>query len=232
MARTRIKICGVSRVEDALAAAAVGADAIGMIFHEPSRRGIGISRARQIIESLPAMVSPIALMVNPTTRQVLDLVDALGIDHIQLHGQEPPEQIAELRGVKIFKALPVRRDQFAQDLDQWRQAIARLELTNLKGLVLETAGQTAPGGTGVANDWDTVIACQRSGQMSDLPPIIAAGGLNPDNVAQVVRDLRPYAVDVSSGVEHLACEKSPDKLRDFARAVRDADYAGESGSGE
>lgn len=226
MARTRIKICGISRVEDALAAAAVGADAIGMIFHEPSRRGIGIPRARQIIESLPAMVTPIALMVNPTTRQVLDLVQALGIDHVQLHGQEQPEQVAELRGLKIFKALPVRREEFAQDLDQWRQAIARLELSNLKGLVLETANQVSPGGTGIANDWATVIDCQRSGQMADLPPIIAAGGLNPDNVGQVVRDLRPYAVDVSSGVEHLACEKSPEKLRAFAGAVRDADQAG------
>src|SRR3954453_18471089 len=133
--------------------------------------------------------------------------------------------VAELRGLRVIKAVRVVRGEFSLTLRRWRDAIAAQELTNLAGLVLETGGTKKAGGTGVANDWDTIRAAQAAGEFDGLPPIIAAGGLTPETVGQVVRDGRPWGGDVSSGVEESLGRKSQEKMAAFVRAVRDADVA-------
>src|SRR5205823_95163 len=125
-----------------------------------------------------------------------------------------------------IKAVRVDAARFGDALEAWRRAVAKKRLTNLKGLVLETAGTGQPGGTGLPNDWATVLEQQARGGFDRLPPIIAAGGLTPETVGRVVKDVRPWAVDVSSGVEESLGKKSPEKVAAFVAAVQRADAAG------
>jgi phosphoribosylanthranilate isomerase len=223
VARTRVKICGIARPEDAALAAHLGADAIGLVFHPPAPRNVSVDRAKQILAVLPPFITPVALFVNADTRLILEVTEQLRIRHVQLHGHESPDRVAELRGVTIIKAVRVQRDRLAQDLAAWRDASDRLSLTHLAAVVLETADTKQAGGSGVENDWATIAEHRSAGAFSGLPPLIAAGGLRPDNVAHVVRTLRPYAVDVSSGVESFVGHKSEEKLRAFIEAVHTAD---------
>jgi phosphoribosylanthranilate isomerase len=218
MTRTRIKICGVGRIEDAIAAARAGADAIGMVFHPPAARYVNPSRAREILAVLPPFVTPVGLFVDLDADAVRESARALGLRHIQLHGHEDAAYVGGLREFIILKAIRVDRATFSAELSEWRKAIQRENLTNLRGLVLETPS-AAPGGTGVFNDWEFVRECQLQGLFDGLPPIIAAGGLSPENVAAVVRDIRPWAVDVSSGVESSKGIKSQEKIVKFVNAV-------------
>ena len=221
--RTRIKICGVCRPEDAAAAAAAGTDAIGLVFHPPAPRYVTAERAKQTLAALPPFVTPVGVFVDAPATLVRETAVALGLRHVQLSGDEPPERIAELHPLAVIKAVRVERERFGETLARWRNAVPSLGLRNLKGLVLETANTHQPGGTGVANDWETVRRCRDAGDFAGLPPIIAAGGLTPETVGAVVRDLRPWAVDVSSGVEESKGRKSADRLAAFVAAVRAAD---------
>lgn len=223
MGRTRIKICGVCRPGDALSAAEAGADAIGLVFHPPARRNVTVEQARAILTALPPFVTPVGLFVDAATESIRQVTGTLGLRHVQLHGDEPPAQVAELAPLTVIKAVPVDRETFPQALARWRDAIHSLRLTNLRGLVLETAHTGKPGGTGIANDWEAVRVAIRAGQFEGLPTVIAAGGLRPETVGAVVRDLRPWAVDVSSGVEEALREKSREKVEAFVRAVREAE---------
>jgi phosphoribosylanthranilate isomerase len=224
--RTRIKICGITRPEDAEAAARLGADSIGLVLHGESRRGISTEQARTIIAELPPFVTPVALFVDEEPQHVLDVAAELNVRHVQLQGGESPDEIAELRGVTVLKAIRVVRETLADHLAGWRAAIADLDLNQLAGFVLETAGTGKPGGSGIANDWQTILEHQAAGDFRGLPPIIAAGGLTPETVAKVVREIRPWAVDVSSGVEIAVGEKSEEKIARFIDAVRKADVQG------
>jgi phosphoribosylanthranilate isomerase len=217
--RTRIKICGITRREDAQAAARAGADAIGMVFYPAARRCIPIDRARQILHTLPAFVTPVGLFVDQDVDEVRRIAGSLHLRHVQLHGRESAEDVAALREFTIVKAIRAARETLRAELDLWRENMESLDLCNLQGFVLETPSTTAPGGTGVENDWTAVADVQRAGAFEGLPPIIAAGGLRPDNVADVVRLLHPYAVDVSSGVESAFGEKSPEKIEAFIEQV-------------
>jgi phosphoribosylanthranilate isomerase len=221
--RTRIKICGVCRAEDATLAARAGADAIGLLFHPASPRNIAIDRAREILGVLPPFVTPVGLFVGAAVETVRETARQLGLRHVQLHGDETPEQVKGLSPLIVVKAIRVERDRFAGLLEVWRAAVRSLNITNLAGFVLETAGTDRPGGTGIANDWEAVQEAQRAGAFNGLPAIIAAGGLTPESVGAVVRAIRPYAVDVSSGVEASKGYKSDEKVRAFIKAVRDAD---------
>ena len=228
MNRTRVKICGVCRAEDAAAAARLGADAIGMVFHPPSPRNISPEAAEKIMAALPAFVTPVGLFVDAPLDDIGQLCRRLRLANVQLHGHEAPETVArviEQTGAFVFKALRVDRGSLGAELDLWRDAIARLGLDRLRGLVLETAGGPAPGGTGRVNDWETARSFLDEGAFDGLPPIIAAGGLTPGNVAGVIRTLRPFAVDVSSGVEVARGQKSAAKMEAFLLAVREADLA-------
>ena len=217
--RTRIKICGITRAEDALTAARAGADAIGMVFYPGAKRCISIDRAKEILCSLPPFVTPVGLFVDQPIDEVRAIANALGLRHLQFNGHEEPQAIVELRDFVIIKAIRVARDSFTAELARWREAIARHSLSHLRGLVLETAS-AHPGGSGMENDWEAVHQAIQQGAFAGLPPIIAAGGLTPANVADVVRRISPWAVDVSSGVEESFGIKSAQKIEAFVRAVR------------
>ena len=219
MQRTRIKICGIGHVDDALAAARAGADAIGMVFHPPAPRNVTPQRAAEILAALPPFVTPVGLFVDLPAGRVLDAARSLNIRHIQLHGNETPEQVASLRDFTVIKALRVDPATFGAELDMWREAIPRLQLTHLQGFVLETPGTL--GGSGQPNNWDIIALHRKRGDFIGLPHLIAAGGLNPENVADVIRVVRPWAVDVSSGVEASQGKKSAEKIESFVRAVFD-----------
>ncbi len=222
MERTRIKICGIRRPQDALAAARAGADAIGLVFHPSSQRNISIESAREILQALPPFVTAVGLFVDAGMQEVTQTATALGLRHVQLHGDETPDDVARLTRFSVIKAVRVERDRLGQVLATWRQAVQTLPLSHLRGLVLETGGTARPGGTGVVNDWQAVKREKEAGAFDGLPHLIAAGGLTPRNVGQVVRDVRPWAVDVSSGVEEQPGIKSEALVRAFMNAVREA----------
>jgi len=221
--RTRIKICGVTRVEDAVAAVELGADAIGIVLHPPARRYVPPERAREIAHAVPAFTTTVGLFVDRDPQQLRWESSIAGVRVVQLHGNETPQTVAAEVAWTVVKAVKVRPGRLADDLRVWRRSAFPGPMYNLAGLVLET-DTAAPGGTGVANDWDEIARARDAGAFEGLPPIIAAGGLTPETVADVVRRLRPYAVDVSSGVEDGPVGvKSQARIEAFVRAVREAD---------
>ncbi len=223
MFRTRIKICGVTRAQDALVAAQAGADAIGLIFQPGAKRRVSIVEAQAILDGLPPAVTTVGLFVDAEVSRVMSVVREVHLECAQLHGNESPEFVEALRPVPVIKAVRVTRDGIRDELRRWAEAIRRLSLTHLRGIVLETAVDGQAGGTGVSNDWDTIAHCAEAHLFEGLPSIIVAGGLTPQNVGDVVRRLRPWAVDVSSGVEGAPRRKSALKIAEFIRAVRSAD---------
>jgi phosphoribosylanthranilate isomerase len=214
MQRTRVKFCGMTRPEDAALAGELGADAIGMVFYPAARRCISMERARQILAAIPAFVTPVGLFVNQDTRLILDTAEELRLRTVQLHGHESPDDVAALRGLSVLKAVRADPETIESDLNTWRTA----RLANLKAILLETP-TSAPGGTGIENDWDLIARLQTTNAFEGLPPIIVAGGLTPENVSHVVRRIRPCAVDVSSGIESAFGQKSPEKMKAFLAAV-------------
>lgn len=201
--RTRVKICGITRVEDARAAAKAGADAIGLVFHEGSPRYVTPVRAAEIVAALPPCVTVVALFVNAPRAQVRSVLEAVPVDLLQFHGEETP---ADCRGFgrRYLKAIRMR-----EDVDVAAQA-RRYE--DAAALLLDAYVPDRHGGTGVRFDWARVPR--------DLAmPLILAGGLTPENVAQAVTEVRPWAVDVSGGVEAAKGIKDETKLRAFVRNV-------------
>ncbi len=223
MARTRIKICGITRMDDAKAAVAAGADAVGMIFHPASPRNITIERAKEIVRAVGPFVTPVGVFVDALASKVMEVATELGLHTVQLHGQEPVERIAQLRKqkLKIIKAVKVDAN-LEKELEKWRSAMS-LVGDMLAGIVLETGATAVPGGSGVANDWTRIKQLQDKGAFTGLPPMIAAGGLDARSVKDVVRNLRPWAVDVSSGVESELGNKSAQMIVEFVEAVKRAD---------
>jgi phosphoribosylanthranilate isomerase len=207
--RVRVKICGVCRPEDARVAAEAGADAIGMVRIEDSPRQVSIDEARAIATVLPAFVTPVLLYLAPSAEVVRrDLAELGRPAAVQFQGEVSLATMAELADVPLLKAVRVDAA-IAPRLQLLREA----QLSNLVGLVLETPGQI--GGSGVSNDWTAIGALIREGAFAGLPPLVAAGGLTPDTVAGVIAAIRPYAVDVSSGVAESVRQKSEAKIRAF-----------------
>lgn len=202
----RVKICGITRPEDAAAAAEAGADAMGLVFAESPRR-VTLEQARAILAALPPFVTPVALFVNETAEQIRETCQALGVRTVQLHGDEPPEFARQLAGLCVIKAFRIGGEADLAPLAAGYPALAYL-------LDSKVAGRR--GGTGVTLDW-TLAA-----RAASLGRIILAGGLTPDNVADAVRRVRPYGVDVSSGVECEPGRKDPAKVQAFVAAARAA----------
>ena len=219
VSKVRIKICGVTRPMDAAMAAQAGADAIGMVMYPPARRCISKAVAEQIIAALPPLVEPVLLFVNQDTDEIERIADEVGVKTIQLHGEEPPEAMRRLKRFRLLKAVRCRRETLEQELLRWRRAIKEFELGHLRGLVLE-ADAAGPGGAGVENDFELLESMRRRGAFDGLPPIILAGGLRPETVAGAIERVRPFAVDVSSGVEAAYGEKSAEKAAAFVKAAR------------
>ncbi|NCS65712.1 MAG: phosphoribosylanthranilate isomerase [Hydrogenophilales bacterium CG03_land_8_20_14_0_80_62_28] len=205
--RTRIKICGITRIEDGLAAAGAGADAIGLVFAESSPRRVDIDLAVRIAHTLPPFVAVVALFVNPTSAEVNEVIRHLGPDLLQFHGEETPA-FCQSFGRPFLKAARVRPD---LDLLQYAADFAAA-----RGLLLDAYTPGAHGGAGRRFDWSLIPA-----ELS--LPVILAGGLAPGNVAAAVRRVRPWAVDVSSGVEVAKGVKDAAKIFAFIKEVQNAD---------
>lgn len=206
MTVVRSKICGITRIEDALVAVHAGADAIGLVFHAPSPRAVSVEQAAAIVRALPPFVTAVGLFVDMPRAEVLKVLDAVPLDLLQFHGDETPGQ-CEGYPRPYIKALRVRA---GMDLHGQCEAFG-----SAAGVLLDTFVAGVPGGTGETFDWALVP--------QDLPkPVILAGGLSPANVAAAVAQVRPYAVDVSGGVEARKGIKDPQRVAEFIQAVRQA----------
>lgn len=205
--RTRIKICGLTRSQDAVFAARLGVDALGLVFYPPSPRNVEIKQAAEIVKALPAFISVVALFVDENEQRIRDVLDHVSIDVIQFHGGETAEFC------RLFNRPYVKAIQMREDIDI--QALAD-EFHDSSGLLLDAYHPAAKGGTGHRFDWDLIpTECSL--------PIILAGGLEPDNVKQAVQSVRPYAVDVSSGVEERKGIKDAEKMAFFVNEVNKGD---------
>ena len=246
----QIKICGITNRDDAIVAAEAGADAIGLNFYPRSRRHISLDTAREIIDALPQTVVKVGLFVNASAAKVCQVYDDLQLDLIQLHGDEPPEYLAQLggrpgdcpdfrlseNGTVPFRAVRPVMKAFRGDCPNFRSSengtvpfstldvvtafLAQCaELGTAPGVVMfdsQVAGEY--GGTGRTADWDTA---REYASQSSLPPLVLAGGLTPDNVAEAIRFVRPAAVDVASGVESSPGRKDPAAVKAFVQAARE-----------
>ncbi|MFJ4456776.1 phosphoribosylanthranilate isomerase [Pseudomonas sp. NPDC089392] len=206
MSNVRSKICGITRIEDALAAAEAGADAIGFVFYAKSPRAVDVRQARAIIAELPPFVTTVGLFVNASRCELNEILEVVPLDLLQFHGDETPQDCEGYHRPWI-KALRVRP---GDDLEAACQLYA-----GARGILLDTYVPGIPGGTGEAFDWSLVPA-----RLSK--PIILAGGLSADNVGQAIAQVRPYAVDVSGGVEQAKGIKDAAKIEAFMRAVKQA----------
>lgn len=208
----RIKICGITRLEDAMAVAEAGADAIGLVFADSPRR-VTTRQAREIVASLPPFVSAVGVFVNSRAATVLRTAAEVGISTVQLHGDEPPAMVGQLGGLRVIKAMAVRQKEFVDDVRRFADAGA-------SGVLLDAFNPKARGGTGKRFDWDLVAGAREAGALDGAPPIILAGGLTAANVGAGIRRIHPWAVDVSSGVEASPGIKDAGAIGRFVAAVR------------
>ncbi|UCH50061.1 MAG: phosphoribosylanthranilate isomerase [Betaproteobacteria bacterium] len=204
---TVVKICGLTRIEHALTAARLGAHAVGVVLYRQSPRFVSNEQARRIVDALPPFVTPVALMVNPAADEVETAIEQVRPALLQFHGDESADFCSSF-SLPYIKALRVSAE---TDLLQYARNYA-----SAKGLLLDTFVDGARGGTGTMFDWSLIPR--------ELPlPTILAGGLNPDNVSDAIRQVRPWAVDVSSGVEAAKGIKDAALMAAFIRGVKDAD---------
>lgn len=206
--RTRVKICGITRTEDALGAVAWGVDAIGLVFHPPSPRAVSPEQAKRIAACLPPFVTLVGLFVDASRNQIAEVLSQTRLDLLQFHGNESPRDCTG-HGRPYIKAVRMRPD---VDLHALRR-----RYSGAAGLLLDSYRPGLPGGTGETFEWDRIPA-DLSGS------IVLAGGLNVANVEQAIRRVRPYAVDVSGGVERDKGIKDGDKIAEFMRGVERANH--------
>lgn len=203
LSRTRIKICGITRPEDALTVAQTGADAIGLVFYKKSPRAVTVAQAQAIVSVLPPFVTRVGLFVDATQAELDAVLDNVELDIVQFHGNETLAQ-CEAAGKEYMKAVRVRETSDIIDaLERYPSASA---------LLLDAYHPEKPGGTGETFDWDKIPP--------DLSkPFVLAGGLTADNVQTAITAVRPYAVDVSGGVEASKGIKCAEKIKQFVEAV-------------
>lgn len=203
MAVTRVKICGITSIEDALAAVAAGADALGFVFYAKSPRAVSVQQAAEIVRQLPPFVTTVGLFVNEKPEVVERTMAACGLDLIQLHGDETPHG-CRFEGRRVIKALRVQN----------RASLLLAEDYAVDGLLLDAWSDEVYGGSGERFDWQLLK------DFASTRPVILAGGLTPLNVADAIRQVLPFAVDVSSGVEAAPGKKDHEKVAEFIRQVR------------
>lgn len=203
---TLVKICGITNSDDAVAAIAAGADALGFNFYKPSPRYVTPETAREIIAQLPDSILKVGVFVNEESPEVVHrIANESGISAVQLHGDESPDYCRELAHLHTIKALAVSDDFDAQMVQQYQ----------VDAIMLDTKHHTLRGGTGQAFDWS--IAQQVS---KLVPKLYLAGGLSPENVANAIESVRPHAVDACSSLEDLPGKKDYERMRAFVAAVR------------
>ena len=210
MFRTRVKICGITRVEDMRAAVAAGADAIGLVFYPPSPRAVTAEQAADIVAQTPAFVTTVGLFVDPTVEQVKGVLEQVHLDMLQFHGDEEEAFCCSFQR-PFIKAIRMREGtDLVTEMKRWQRA---------RGILVDAFVEGVPGGTGVAFDWSLL-------PQASVVPLILAGGLTPDNITRAIEQARPFAVDVSGGVEQkdasgksLGGIKSTDAIEQFMRGV-------------
>ena len=205
--KTRVKICGVTNLADAQAAVEAGADALGFNFYEKSPRCISLKTAAEITKQLPPFIMRVGVFVNAPEDFVLRAIGESNLTMLQFHGDEPPE-FCEQFGLMSMKAFRIRDTESLKEIPNYQT----------DAYLLDAFSPEARGGTGEKFNWDLAIDAQKFGK-----PVFLAGGLTPENVAEAVRKVRPFGVDVSSGVESSPGKKDHAKIRAFIAAVRKAD---------
>jgi phosphoribosylanthranilate isomerase len=230
---TWAKICGVTNLEDAQVAVDAGADAVGFVFYEKSPRNVGVDTAQEIIESLPVSMEKVGVFVSPTP-QIGEIARRVGLTAIQLHMTPPAissdgavakarqELIAHGIGlafgdVRVYLALPAAI--FVNGTTQWNSS--RRGLPGIHAIFLDSSTPQQPGGTGKTFDWTR--ASPTVSTLAEQTKVVIAGGLTFANVGDAIRILKPWGVDVASGVERQPGKKDPEKVRAFVKAVREAD---------
>jgi phosphoribosylanthranilate isomerase len=205
--RTRIKICGFTSVEDAIFASRMGIDAIGLVFYPPSPRNVQLTQASEIVQALPAFTSVVALFVDEHESRIREVLKAVPIDVIQFHGDEKPE------ACRIYNKPYIKAVRMQQDIDIANCAVAYHDAA---GLLLDAYHPNVKGGTGNKFDWSVI-------PQQCTFPLILAGGLDADNAKQAVQSVKPYALDVSTGVEVQKGIKDAAKMAAFVEQVYQAD---------
>jgi len=198
--QVKVKVCGMTSLKDALVAVEVGADAVGFIFYKKSPRSVTMKTVREIVLELPPFVDTVGVFVDETAEQVNKIADYCNLDIIQLHGDESPTYCKKIRR-KVIKAFRIK------DM----QSVKKISNFQVSGFLLDTFSEKLHGGTGKVFDWNLALPAKKFG------PVIMAGGLTPNNVQQAVRQIRPYGVDVCSGVESEPGIKDHKKVRAFLK---------------
>ncbi len=201
--KVRVKICGITTIEDAEAAVSFGADAIGFIFYDKSPRFVSPEIAGEIIDHLPPFITRVGVFVNPTKDLVRETIDSIGLDRVQLHGNESPA-FCQAYGDRVIKAVQIK------DAD----TLTLLEKYRVKTFLLDSYAPDSYGGTGQTFDWEWAVKAKEYGQ------IILSGGLNPENISEAIRIVTPYGVDISSGVEESPGKKDHKKIERLMDAIR------------
>ena len=196
--QVKVKVCGMTSLKDALVAVEGGADAVGFIFYKKSPRSVTMKTVREIVLELPPFVDTVGVFVDETAEQINKIADYCNLDIIQLHGDESPTFCKKIRR-KVIKAFRIK------DM----QSVKKLSSFQVSGFLLDTFSENLHGGTGKVFDWNLALPAKKFG------PVIMAGGLTPNNVQQAVRQIRPYGVDVCSGVESEPGIKDHKKVRAF-----------------
>ena len=199
----RLKVCGITRVEDALACAMQGVDAIGLVFYAPSPRAVTIEQAQRIVSALPPFVSVVGLFVNAPATEIQSVLSKVRLDYLQFHGDETPAECEQMN-LPYLKSIRVKPE---SNLLQYA-----LEFKSAKALLLDAFTETAYGGTGHVFDWNLI-------PKNLTKPVILAGGLTVENVAEAIKQVRPYAVDVSGGVEIAKGIKDAAKIAAFVQEI-------------
>lgn len=200
----KVKICGITSAQDANAAIEAGADALGFMFYEPSPRNLTIKAAREITRSLPPFITKVGVFVDAAESTIREAISECALDAVQFHGNEAPD-VCRRFPIKVIKAFRI--------LDTG--SLAGLSLYQTSAWLLDSFVSGKHGGTGAVFNWDIALQAKRLGT-----PIILAGGLTPENVADALRKVQPYAVDVSSGVESAPGRKDRDKMKSFITAAK------------
>src|SRR5271170_3047844 len=206
MAMVKVKICGITNWTDARRAVADGADLLGFNCYEGSPRYVAPAKARQMVRRLPKRISAVGIFVNESELKMLEIARTVGLDQLQLSGEESPAMVARLgRSVRVIKAVRVRKPFRQTQLAAFKRASV---------ILLDGFDRSARGGTGKTFDWKIARRATRHGR------IFLAGGLTPENIGEAIRAARPYAVDVTSGVEAKPGKKDPAKIKSLMRAVK------------
>jgi phosphoribosylanthranilate isomerase len=201
--RVKVKVCGTTRLKDALLAVECGADAIGFIFYKKSPRYVTAKTAEKICSKLPPFIHRVGVFVNETADKINRIADRCGLDAVQLHGDESPAFCKKIKR-RVIKAVRVKDAASLKEMSRYA----------VDAFLLDTYKEHQWGGTGKVFDWELATRAKKYG------PLILAGGLNPRNVKEAIQKVQPYGVDVSSGVEQSPGKRDPKKVKAFLKAVR------------